>query len=119
MQCRAVEMIGEKGAARAAFAPIRTEHEVIDDQLAASVEEIAENLLPRRRVEDIVLFEFDPGQCAPLSAELIAGLGERLLVCEMRLPRRDPFVAGYDLVLHDQTPLGEARRARLPAPRET
>ena len=44
MQCRAVEMIGEVGAARAAFAPIRAEHEVIDDQLAPPIEEIAERL---------------------------------------------------------------------------
>src|SRR5262249_8190297 len=67
-------------------------------------------------VEDIVLLDLDPGKGPPLGAELIARLGEGLLVCEMRLPRRDPFAAGYEFVLHDHTPWGGARRARLSAP---
>src|SRR4029077_710400 len=51
MQSGAVEMIGEVGAARAAFAPIRAEHEVIDDQLAPPIEQIAKRLFALRGVE--------------------------------------------------------------------
>ena len=51
MQSRTVEMIGEVGAARATFAPIGAEHEVIDDELAPPVEQIGERLFAFRRVE--------------------------------------------------------------------
>ena len=115
MERRAVEMIGKIGAARAAFAPIGAEHEVIDDQLATAGEEIAERLLSRRRVEHVILLDLDPGQGTPLGAELVAGLGQRLLFDEMRLPRREPLVPGYDFVLHGQ--LREKRRGKSDAPR--
>src|SRR4249919_3335424 len=68
MQCRSVEMIGEVGATRTAIAPIRAEHEVIDDQLAPPIEEIAEGLFAFGSVEDIILLDLDPGERAPLRA---------------------------------------------------
>jgi hypothetical protein len=77
---------------------------MIDDQLAAPIEEIGEPLFALGAVEDVVLFDLDPGQRAPLGAQLIAPAGEFLFVGEMRFPRSDPFVLGHDLVLHDQTP---------------
>src|SRR5947208_2615205 len=37
----AIEMVGHEGATRAALLPIRSEHEVVDNQLAASGEEVS------------------------------------------------------------------------------
>ena len=36
----AVEMIGEEGATRTAFLPVRAEHEMVDDELASAVEQL-------------------------------------------------------------------------------
>jgi hypothetical protein len=41
---------------------------VIDDQLAAAVEQIGERAFALRRVEDISLLDFDPRKRAPLGA---------------------------------------------------
>jgi len=107
-------MIGKIGTARAAFAPIGAEHEMIDDQLAAAGEEIAESLLSRRRIEYVILLDLDPGECAPFGAKLVAGLGQRLLLGKMRLPRREPLVLGYDFVLHDQLHEKQRREGTMP-----
>jgi hypothetical protein len=48
---------------------------VVDDQLAAPVEEIAEGLFALGSVERIILLDLDPGKRAPFGAELITGLG--------------------------------------------
>ena len=80
---------------------------MIDDQLAAAAEEIAERLLSRRRIEHVILLDLDPGEGAPFSAELVAGLGPRLLLGKMRLARRDPLVPAYDgfgVCCADETP---------------
>src|SRR5271165_6971715 len=56
----AVDMIELEGATNAALAPAGTEHEMLDDQLAASAEEVGEGLLPVRPVENIRLLDLDP-----------------------------------------------------------
>jgi hypothetical protein len=56
-----VRMIHVEGAAGAGFFPFWTEHEVINDELALAVEEIRQCLLAAGRVENVVLFDFDPG----------------------------------------------------------
>ena len=56
----AVEMVGQERAARAALLPARTEHEVIDDQLAAAVEQVGQRLLATGSVEHIGLVDLDP-----------------------------------------------------------
>ena len=61
-----------------------TEHKMLDDQLAAAVEEVGEGLLPVRAVEHILLFELDPGQFAPLRAQLVAQPRELFLLRQMR-----------------------------------
>jgi len=68
MDDRAVEMIGEIRAAWAAGFPARTEHEVIDDQLALAAEQIAERLFAVRGAEHIIFFDFLPRQFAALFA---------------------------------------------------
>ena len=71
----AVEMIGEERAARAAFLPAGTEHEVIDEQLAAAAEQVGERLLAAGPVEHVALVDLNPGQFAALPAELVAARG--------------------------------------------
>jgi hypothetical protein len=47
--CAAVEMIRKQRATRATLFPLRTEHEVIDDQLAEPLEEVAERPFAPRK----------------------------------------------------------------------
>jgi len=54
-------MIHVEGAARAGFFPLRTEHEVINDELAFAVEEIRERLFAAGGIENVVLFDFNQG----------------------------------------------------------
>jgi hypothetical protein len=53
----AIEMVGDERAVPAAFPPARAEHEVIDDELAAPVEELGERLPAAWRVESIRLLD--------------------------------------------------------------
>src|SRR5262249_50689573 len=79
-------------------------HEMLDDQLAASVKEIGERLLATRAIEDVFLLDFDPGQLAALAAQLIAQPSQLLLLAQMLLTRSDPLVSGHDSVLHCSLP---------------
>jgi hypothetical protein len=78
--------------------PSRTEHEVIDDELALAAEQVGERLLAARSVENIILFDFFPRQLAALLAQRVAGACKGLFFGEMRLARRNPLVSRYDLV---------------------
>lgn len=78
----AAEMIGQVGAAGATLLPCRTEHEVIDDQLAAAGEKVGEGLLAGGAVEYILFFDFFPGQLAALLAQFIAQPGEFFFFAE-------------------------------------
>ena len=53
-------MIHVEGATWTAFAPNRTQHKVIDDQLVLATEEIGECFLTAGGIEDIVLLQFLP-----------------------------------------------------------
>ena len=81
-------------------------HEVIDHELAAAVEEVGERLLALRPLERIGLVDPDPGQLAPLGAQIIAQAREFLLLAQMLLARGKPFVARHDSRLaHPCSPL--------------
>lgn len=56
----AVAMIGQKRAALATLLPIGTEHEMIDNELAAAGKKIGECFLSFRSIKHIVLLDFDP-----------------------------------------------------------
>src|SRR5205809_7226873 len=68
---------------------------MIDDQLAASVEEIGERLLAVRPLEDIPLLHPDPGQLAASPAQLIAQTGEFLLLAQVLLARNEPLLSSH------------------------
>jgi len=65
-------MIGEQRTTGAALNPVRTEHEVVDEQLAATGEEIGERFFAVRTVEYVFLLNFFPGKFAALFAEFVA-----------------------------------------------
>ena len=63
-----VKVIADVRATGAAGFPAGTEHEVIDDQLAAAVEQIGERYLAVGTFEDVGFFNFFPRQFAALAA---------------------------------------------------
>ncbi len=50
---------------------------MIDDELASPVEQVGEGFLAARRIEDIILLDFDPGKLAALGGKCIS------LACEL------------------------------------
>ena len=68
----AVKMIRKEGTARATFDPVRAEHKVVDEQLAAAGEEIGERFFSGWPVENIFLPDFFPRKLAALFAKFVA-----------------------------------------------
>ena len=64
----AVEVIGEQRAARTTLLPVRSEHEMIDDQLAAIAEQVGQRFFSIRPIEFVTLVYLQPGQRAALCA---------------------------------------------------
>src|SRR6476646_3176146 len=94
-------MVGFEGAAEAAFLPIGAEHEMVDDQLAASFEEIGQCDLPVRTVENVLLVDFHPREGATLGGELIAHPGKAFFIGKMLFAGIKPFLARNDLMTGD------------------
>src|SRR5262249_39745628 len=92
--------IGLERAADARVNLSRRQHEVLDDELAAPGKEVAELLLAGGAVKYVRLIDPHPGQCAPLIVEPVAEAGQLFFLFEQRAPRRVPFVAGDDLMIH-------------------
>ena len=66
---------------------------MLDQQLAAALEQIGQGLPAARPVEQIVLVDLDPGQRAPLGAQPVAGQREFLLLGKMGFARGEPLLA--------------------------
>src|SRR5690242_6084588 len=83
-------MVGDKRAAGAAEALLvdavpDAEHEVVDEQLRAAVEELRERLRPFARFERVLLLDRHPGQLAAPARELVPS-ARMLLLCDEQLP---------------------------------
>src|SRR5216683_3871763 len=101
MNKNAVDMIELERTADASLAPIRAEHEMLDDQLTASAEQIGEGFLPVGPVEDVSLLHLYPGQCAPLRAQPVAQAGELLFLAQEFGTGRQPlFLRDDRMLLH-------------------
>ena len=97
----AIDVIGKKRTARAAFAPVRAEHEMVCDQLTAAVEQLRQRTAALRTFEHIRLVDEHPGELTPRGTDLIAQVGQFPLFLQKSLARGQPLVAGYDrIVLH-------------------
>src|SRR5207302_2382192 len=88
-----------KRAMRATFLPARPEHEMIDEKLALAAEQIAERHLARRPVEDVFLFDFDPGQFATLKVQVVAQFRELLFFQQEFLTGGKPLFWRNDLAV--------------------
>ncbi len=67
----AIDMIRNERAARAAFLPVRAEHEVVHNQLAPAAEKIGQRLLALRPVKRVGLLDLLPRQFPALLAQLV------------------------------------------------
>src|SRR5882762_7030089 len=103
----AVEVVHPEGADEAGRVPcpgrmgprgVGVEHGVVDDQLAASLEDVAERLRPALALEGVLLFDELPGQIASLPAQLVTHPGELLLLRQVPLPCPEPLVVSHHLV---------------------
>src|SRR6516164_1792063 len=88
----AVEVVGPERAMRTTCLPCRIEHEVINDQLAAAVQQLRQALPAVGSFEYVVLLDALPRQFAPLAAQLVAQPREFLLPREQPLARFEPFL---------------------------
>src|SRR5437762_1120013 len=96
MRGDAVEVVGPEGAAAAADLPVRTVHEVVDDELAALAEEIREHFPAVLALEDVFLLDPLPRQVPALPAELITTTGELLFLGEKTRAGGDPVLVTHD-----------------------
>src|SRR5690606_13837969 len=98
---------------RAALIPVRSEHEMVDQQLAAPIEQIGKAFPPRRRIEHVILVDLHPRQGLPLSINLVAQMRGFFLACQKRAPRVQPDFSGYDLIHGASPPPAFAPARRL------
>ena len=108
-----VEAVGRRRAGRTASRVAGPEHEVVDDQLRAPVEQLRECARAFGRIEAILLLHLDPRQLASQFRQLVTEPGVLLLPREQRLSRGQPRLACSDLVItHHWPPLVRASKAR-------
>src|SRR5919199_2474477 len=103
MHGRAVEAVrGVRAAHAAGVGPAvdrRAEHEVVDQELRAPVEELGQRLRSVLGLEAVRLLDRDPRQLLPLAGELVAPTGELLLLRQQRDAGGQPLLASSGL--HD------------------
>src|SRR4051812_42032938 len=95
----AVEVVGDERAAGASRVLLvdpepEAEHEVVDEQLGAPVEELGQGLPPVVRLEDVLLLDRYPRQLLAAAGELVALPHVLLLGVEQLAPRRQPLLPG-------------------------
>src|SRR5260370_14284843 len=81
---------------RASHVVAGMKHEVIDNELTASVKQVSESLTPVRSIKNIVFADGLPRKLATLLIELVAKAGEFLFFGEERGSRGEPVVMRYD-----------------------
>src|SRR5262249_60494506 len=92
----ALEIVSPERTALAPLIPFRREHEMVDDQLRAPGEQVAERDLAVRSAEHVRLVDAPPWQFPPLLAQPGTRLRERLLLGAKRHARPDPLLARND-----------------------
>lgn len=86
-------MVGQEGAPRTARIPVWAEHEVIDHQLAAAVEQVEQRLLALRRLEHVCRIDLDPRQRLALGVDGVAQMDGLFLARQQRSALDKPFVS--------------------------
>src|SRR3954453_3204978 len=109
---RAVEAVSGRRAGRASRLPVRTEHEVVDDQLRAAVKHLRQRLGPVLGLERVLLLDRHPGKLPALSGELIAHPRELFLARKQRGARSSPLLTSCGPVLWHRLAPPSPRGAR-------
>ena len=94
-----VDGVRDRRVDRAAGLVARAEHEVVDEQLAAAVEELRQRARAVVGVEAVVLLDADPRQLASLARQLVAQPRVLLLADEQLLARGRPLLSRSDPVV--------------------
>src|ERR1051326_6149827 len=97
MRDSAGHVVGKERTTRTAFVPIRPEHEVVNDQLAAAVEQFGQAFLTFWRLEDVIFVDLHPREFASLGGESVSGVSSRFFFGEQLFACREPFFFRYDL----------------------
>src|SRR5205823_12551186 len=95
----AVEPVRDRGAGRAACRVLRPEHEVVDEELRASLEEIGQGRRALVGVETVLLVDRDPGQLLPPSRQLVTPPCQLFLGFEQLEPGCQPLFTCPRLVI--------------------
>src|SRR5438067_12412650 len=90
------DLVDEHRAAVTADVLIRPEHEVIEEQLPAALEEVEQRRLSVRTVEDVALVDPDHRQPATLRRDRVSGARGLLFLRKQRISRGLPLRGGHD-----------------------
>src|SRR4029450_6875593 len=90
------DVVDLEGAPHALTNLTGSHHEMLDEELAASVEQIGQCHLALRRVEDVLLLDLHPGQRTALGGQSVARPRQLLLLRHERLASSEPFFARDD-----------------------
>src|SRR5262245_43397164 len=83
----------------------RRHHEVLDAELTAALEEIGQRQLSLRTVEDVLLLEPNPGKFQAQRCNRVSVAGQGFLMLQERNTPFEPFLWGYNLILHEPSPI--------------
>src|ERR1700719_1393847 len=93
MRKQALDVVDFKRASDALPRLTRTHHEVLDEKLAATVEQLCERNLSGWSVKDVLLLDPNPRHRALFRVQLIAQFGECFFPGEQSCARFEPFAA--------------------------
>src|SRR5258708_39276505 len=93
-----VEVVRPERATRASLLPVRTEHEVIDDQLRTPRKEVGQRLFAVRSLENVLLVHSLPRQFAPLLTKLVTQSSKFLFLCQKLLASADPLILRHNFM---------------------
>src|SRR5918996_6493321 len=102
------DLVDEHRAAIAALVLVRPEHEVVEEQLPAPLEEVEQARRAVPAVEDVVLIDPDHRQTATLGGECVSCPGGFLFLGKEGLPRCLPLRLGDDGGKVHSTPLDDS-----------
>jgi len=99
---RVAEVVDHERAHVAALVPFRVEHEVVDDELAAALEQVEQSHAAVRAFEAVRLLDLDHRQPPTFDAQLVSRSGSRFLLGQQLLASHQPLASGNDVLVHFQ-----------------
>jgi hypothetical protein len=103
LPCR-VNVIGDERAAAARMVRAGRQHEMIDGELTAAAEQVAERALTLGPFEELGLLDPDPRQLPAFGAERVKFACHGAFLGEKRLAGVEPLFARSDRMVHGQSP---------------